>query len=85
MEYRTGDAFPNVAKQSAESGQTAVDLAKHLLRAESSEIRSAVDVDHAAFLLGLGISASPSPDTGQRTTERNFFAMALFVADSASY
>jgi AcrR family transcriptional regulator len=52
-EFRIGDALP---VGGADGAQAAVALARQLLDAQPAELRG-VNVDHAAFLLGRGVSA----------------------------
>lgn len=56
-EYRLGNALPDLTTQSTELGQQAVFFARQLLGAEPPEIQRRLNIDHAAFLLGRGISA----------------------------
>ncbi len=56
-EYRLGASIPDVSAESTELGQQAVFYARQLLAAEERAFEKRVNVDHAAFLLGRGISA----------------------------
>ena len=56
-EYRMGGDLPDVSEESRETGREAVFLVRELLRSEEAELGGSVDVGHAAFLLGRGVSA----------------------------
>jgi AcrR family transcriptional regulator len=56
-EYWLADPDPAVPPESAWSGPEWIRLARDLLRKEQPHLRTGVDIDHAAFLLGRGIDA----------------------------
>jgi AcrR family transcriptional regulator len=55
--FRISSQMPDFAEESNQIGTRAVEFARQLLKEEEPRLNGAVDVDHAAFLMGRGVSA----------------------------